>query len=111
MDTEWKDTSDPDDDEDELPDLIPVDHSELADLLEESRLSEQVNEDIQIPEPEIVEMNVDDESNDDENLNLCEDDKSISEEVPELTSDEEGRPMRASRAPEQYDPSTGQSYA
>ena len=78
--------------------------------MEESRLVEQVNEDILIPEPEIVEMNVDDKSNDDENLNLCEDDESISEEVPELTLDEEGRPMRASRAPEHYGPSTGQSY-
>ena len=33
------------------------------------------------------------------------------DEVPDLTSDEEGRPMRNLCEPERYDPSTGRSYA
>ena len=35
----------------------------------------------------------------------------MSEELPDLTSDEEGRPMWSTWSPERYDPSTGESYA
>ena len=109
LDAEWKDDLAPDDEDDELPELIPIDQSELADLLEESRLAEAVDEDV--PEPEIAEINDDEESGSDEDLSICEHDGSVSEEVPDLTSDEEGRPMRTTRTPERYDPSTGESYA
>ena len=111
LDAKWKDDSAPYDEDDELPELIPIYHSELADLLEESRLAEAVDEDVPEPEPGIAEINDDDKSGSDKDLNIFEHDGSLSEEIPDLTSDEEGRPMRMTQTPERYDPSTGESYA
>ena len=112
-----------DDDDDHIPGLLlnpeeplnvddQIDSSELADLLEDEErqraIDEVPNEPVGDPEEE--------DSTDDEDANIdnnCMSDQGSVEvdEVPELTSDEEGRPIRSSRKPERYDPSTGRSYA
>ena len=84
-----------------------MDQSELADLLVDLQ-------DAQLIEAEEVEtiIEVDHQENNEssDDPGECTSEEESTQEVPELTSDKEGRPMWSTREPEQYDPSTGESY-
>ena len=56
-------------------------------------------------------INQGDNNSQEDETSICEtEEESVSNEVPKLTSDEERRPMRSTRAPDRYDPSTSESY-
>ena len=86
--------------------------SELADLLEDEERQRAIDE---VPNDPVGDPEEED-STDDEDANIgnnCMSDQGSVEvdEVPELTSDEEGRPIHSSRELERYDSSTGHFYA
>ena len=79
------------------------------DLLEDSRITSWIEEEVKEDTVEVVHQ--DDNDSQDELSECKPEEESVINEVPELTSDEEGRPIRSTWAPERYDPSTGESYA
>ena len=108
-DEEWNDVPDPVEDNNlDVDDKI--DQSKLADLLGDSRISfqlEEIQQEVEEDKNEVV--HGDDERHSNE-PSICElEGGSVGYEIPDLASDEEGRPMRSVQAPEMYDPSTGES--
>ena len=77
------------------------------DLLEDSRVTSWIEEEVKEDTVEVVHQ--DDNDSQDELSECKPEEESVINEVPELTSDEEGRPIRSTWAPERYDPSTGES--
>ena len=96
-DAEW-DYVPASEEENEVTELEQMDQSELVDLLEDSRIFSRSEEEVEEDTMELI--HEDKNNSQDDEPSVCEPDvESVSHEVLELTSDEEGRPMRHMRKP------------